>query len=207
MVIVITNRKLCFGNFLSRLEQLAQAKPGLIVLREKDLDEEEYTNLAQKVSVICSRCQVPLALHSYPEVAKSLHVSHLHLPLSLLKDRELPSGISQIGTSVHSIQDAITATALGASYLIAGHIYPTGCKPGLPARGLDFLKNICQTVSLPVYAIGGINMQRVPSVLKQGAAGLCIMSELMQCSDPFDRLSGYINLEREIQRKSFLHSL
>ena len=63
-----------------------------------------------------------------------------------------------IGTSVHSVEDAIKAEQLGATYMTAGHIFATDCKKGLPPRGLDFLKNVCDAVEIPVYAIGGINI-------------------------------------------------
>ena len=85
-----------------------------------------------------------------------------------------------IGTSVHSIEQAKEAIALGASYVTAGHIYSTQCKPGLTPRGIDFLKNICQTVQVPVFGIGGIHPDNMQQVLDAGAAGVCMMSEMMR---------------------------
>ena len=97
-----------------------------------------------------------------------------------------------IGTSVHSVEDAIKAEQLGATYMTAGHIFATDCKKGLPPRGLDFLKNVCDTVQIPVYAIGGINIAssegddstlnvpRLKDVMECGAAGGCIMSGMMR---------------------------
>lgn len=85
-----------------------------------------------------------------------------------------------IGTSVHSIEQAKEAVALGASYVTAGHIFSTQCKPGLAPRGIDFLKNICQTVQVPVFGIGGIHPDNMQQVLDAGAAGVCMMSEMMR---------------------------
>lgn len=97
-----------------------------------------------------------------------------------------------IGTSVHSVEDAIKAEQLGAIYMTAGHIFATDCKKGLPPRGLDFLKNVCDAVQIPVYAIGGINIAsserensslnvpRLAEVMECGAAGGCIMSGMMR---------------------------
>ena len=87
--------------------------------------------------------------------------------------------------------------------MTAGHIFATDCKKGLPPRGLDFLKNVCDAVLIPVYAIGGINIAlsddskafdassdydampdisvpRLADVMKCGAAGGCIMSGMMR---------------------------
>ena len=63
-----------------------------------------------------------------------------------------------IGTSVHSVEEAIEAQNLGATYISAGHIFATDCKKGVPPRGLDFLKKVCQTATIPVYSIVGIKL-------------------------------------------------
>ena len=91
-------------------------------------------------------------------------------------------GFRQIGSSVHSVEDALKAESLGADYLTAGHIYTTDCKKGLPPRGLVFLEEVCRRVSIPVYAIGGIkiNEKQLQEVMDCGAKGGCIMSGMMQ---------------------------
>lgn len=87
-----------------------------------------------------------------------------------------------IGCSVHSVEEAIEAKRLGAAYITAGHIYATDCKKALAPRGLGFLKDVCQSVSIPVYAIGGIGIDdgRRQEVKQYGAKGSCIMSAMMK---------------------------
>ena len=82
-------------------------------------------------------------------------------------------------------------TSVGAHCLVAGHIFSTACKPGLPPRGIGFLRAVCQSVSIPVFAIGGMSAERVSEVMGAGAAGICVMSELMTCSDPGNRIREY----------------
>ena len=100
-------------------------------------------------------------------------------------EKKLPEGVKEkfqrIGTSVHSVEDAKEAERLGVSYMTAGHIYVTDCKKGLAPRGLGFLKDVCSTVNVPVYAIGGIKFdEKQWEELKQnGASGGCFMSGLM----------------------------
>lgn len=140
---------------------------------------------------------------------------YIHLPLPILEayvkknvSGNISTGMSKstdnyqqffkvIGTSVHSVEDAIKAEQLGATYMTAGHIFATDCKKGLPPRGLDFLKNVCDAVEIPVYAIGGINIAsndnstaydamphisvpRLADVMECGATGGCIMSGMMR---------------------------
>jgi len=73
---------------------------------------------------------------------------------------------------------------MGAAYLIAGHIFQTDCKKEVPPRGLDFLKQVCESVSIPVFAIGGITQFNVNDALKAGTDGICVMSHLMTCENP-----------------------
>ena len=96
--------------------------------------------------------------------------------------KEVKEQFQTIGTSVHSVEDAKEAEELGVSYMTAGHIYVTDCKKGLAPRGLGFLKAVCSTVSVPVYAIGGIKFdEKQWEELKQnGASGGCIMSAMME---------------------------
>ena len=88
----------------------------------------------------------------------------------------------KIGVSVHSAEEAREAVRLGTSYLTAGHIFATDCKKGVPPRGLEFLKGICELAPVPVYGIGGIRLdpEQIREVLAQGAAGACIMSQMMR---------------------------
>lgn len=169
-------------SFLARLERIAAAHPAAIVLREKDMEEGDYEALAREVQAICRRHQVPFIAHTYARVAAQLGAGALHLPLPLLRRlRESREALpAHLGTSCHSLEDVREAERLGCSYLIAGHIYATTCKPGLPPRGLAFLHEVTAAAHLPVYAIGGITPARLKEVREAGAAGGCAMSSLMR---------------------------
>ena len=107
-ILCITNRKLCKEDFLTRIETIAAAHPKAIVLREKDLSEEEYKTLAEKVMYICKNYKVPCILHSFTKVAIALHAKAIHMPLPLLRNmtsRE-KSFFKIIGASCHSLDEA-----------------------------------------------------------------------------------------------------
>ena len=182
-LICITNRKLCSNNFLDQIEMIASAHPKAIVLREKDLSEKEYEQLARQVMQICQKHGTQCILHSFSNVATTLGATAVHMPLPLLQKMtpQEKSHFQIIGASCHSLEEAKEAQNLGCTYITAGHIFLTDCKKGLPGRGLPFLEEICKTVRIPVYAIGGISSQNMESVRKTGAAGACIMSGFMWC--------------------------
>ncbi len=184
-ITVVTNRKLSVRPFLEQIEILCKKRPERILLREKDLEQEAYTRLAGKVKEICDIYQVPFYCHTYREAAVKTEAAGLHLSLPVLRSTGGAEDLEKtaVGCSVHSVQEAEEAAALGADYLIAGHIYTTECKKDLPPRGVKFLREVCQAVSLPVYAIGGIRLDQIQieKTLAAGAMGVCIMSEAMTC--------------------------
>ena len=192
-ILSVTNRKLCREDFLSRIERIAAANPAGIILREKDLSEEEYRSLAEQVLNICRKQETLCILHSFYETALELECDSVHLPLPVLMGMK-PGKRKKfriLGASCHSAEDAVLAEKMGCCYLTAGHVFETDCKKGLPGRGMDFLEQVCRSVSVPVYAIGGITAAHMGRIRQAGAAGACVMSGLMTCEDPKEYLEGF----------------
>lgn len=185
-LLAVTNRKLCAGSLPEQLEIICSSehKPDAVILREKDLAAAEYNQLAQEAAKICAAYHVQLILHSFWKTAMELDCKNIHLPLAVLQTSEFQhyrNKFQLIGASIHSMEEAQQAAALGANYLTAGNIYVTSCKVGLPGRGLVWLSEICKEIKLPVYAIGGISLkgEQFDDLQKSGASGACIMSEFM----------------------------
>lgn len=190
-IIAVTNRALCREDFLTRLCRLAEAGVDAILLREKDLSPAAYEALAQTCRDSLASYPVRLILHTHIDVLHRLDMRHLHLPFAaLLSLPALPAEV-RVGVSVHSMRQASQAENLGVCSLIAGHIFPTACKAMLAPRGLAFLREVCDCTSLPVYAIGGITSATLPGVRRAGAAGVCLMSEMMTCPDPASLLRAF----------------
>lgn len=189
-ILCVTNRKLCGGDFFLQIEKIAEARPKGIILREKDLTESEYLKIAEKTIGICEKYGTDCILHMFINAAKELGKKKIHLPLGVFRkmtneDRDF---FEVIGVSCHSEEDAEKAEKSGASYITAGHIFETDCKKGLSGRGLGFLENVCKSVGIPVYAIGGISPDNINEIIDSGAAGACIMSGIMNCGNPKEYL-------------------
>lgn len=169
---------------IERLTKLTELRPQSVILRAKALDKAAYRTLALQAQQSCKVTGIPLILHSDWQLAHDIGISKLHLPLALL--RQMPAckrtHFTWLSTSVHSVEEAIEAQALGATVLIAGHIYTTQCKASLAPRGLGFLQAVCSAVSLPVYAIGGIGFDAAQhaELKANGARGACVMSAYMR---------------------------
>ena len=198
-ILCVTNRTLCREDFLTRLERIAACHPAGIILREKDLSPDEYRALAAQVMALCERYDVPCILHSFVDTALELRSAAIHLPLHILREMtpEQKSQFRTIGASCHSTEEAAEAQRLGCTYITAGHIFETACKAGRQGRGLDFLKTVCGSVSIPVYAIGGISADNLRSVRGAGAKGACVMSGLMGCEDPETYLASFPTVQED----------
>ena len=201
-LVCITNRKLCETSFIETIKNILSKdnlldannltteivtdsnlpKPDMIILREKDLSEEEYFEVAKEIKPMCEDAGVELVIHTHVNVAKKLGIKSIHLPFDklIMLTEEDKVYFENIGTSVHSLDDLKKAISIGATYVLAGHIYDTDCKKGLPGRGIEFLQQICNNASVPVIAIGGINLNRLKEVEVAGASGAAIMSGYMK---------------------------
>lgn len=166
-----------------------------IVLREKDLSESSYKSLYKNILKISSKYNIDIFAHYYYKDALYMEGGKIHLPPYIFEEicekinseekdnKSLDKFFKcykEIGVSVHSIDEAKRAESLGASYLTFGHIFETDCKKGLEPRGLKLLRELCSSVEIPIYAIGGITPQNAYLAVENGAKGVCIMSGIMK---------------------------
>lgn len=184
--IAITNRALVQGDFLEQMQKVIHLHPHAVILREKDLSDDAYEALAEKILGLCEAEGVRCFLHSRIAVARNLGCRRIHLSVLVLEAMSeeerigLKHDFAEISVSCHSLEDVDIAVKNGATQIILGTIFETECKKGLKGRGLGFVEAICKSCPLPVYAIGGISLERLPQVRKAGAAGGCMMSGFMK---------------------------
>lgn len=193
-ILCVTHRHLCVEDFNVRMQKIVHLRPFAVVLREKDLVEEEYEILLNTIIPLCK--DVPLFVHRYIDLAIK---NSLGVQISFQQYQEMDEISTPLGISIHSIEEAQyiahDVRSLNISHVVAGHIFNTDCKKGLPPRGLKFLSHVCEILnplSIPVYGIGGITPTRMPDIMGTGANGAALMSSLMNCKDPrelFDEFS------------------
>ena len=196
---IISNRKLCENeNLEKQIEKIFSAYERKIILknfdivaltlREKDLNKNEYLKLIEKVYPICQKYKINLILHQNYDLNldDKYKIDGIHLSYSIFKSlnqnikAELIKKYKRIGVSIHSLEEAKDVESLGASYVIAGHIFETDCKKGLEPRGLKFVKDLSSTLTIPIFTIGGIDEKNSLSVINSGAFGVCMMSSIMK---------------------------
>ena len=196
---IISNRKLCENeNLEKQIEKIFSAYEKKIILknfeivaltlREKDLNKNEYLKLIEKVYPICQKYKINLILHQNYDLNldDKYKIDGIHLSYNIFKSlnenikAELIKKYKRIGVSIHSLNEAKEAESLGASYVVAGHIFETDCKKGLEPRGLKFIEDLSSALTIPIFAIGGIDEKNSQSVINSGAFSICMMSTLMK---------------------------
>lgn len=161
-VAAITNHELASTNYWDQLEQIAASDVDFIVLREKNLTEEEYTDYAKRALRLCSIHQKTCVLQHFGKAAIRLHIPRFQCSLPYLETHSsLLYYMTTLGVSVHTVEEAIKAEQLGATYLMASHVFPTACKPSDPPIGVDTVEAICKAVKIPVYALGGVTPKTI----------------------------------------------
>lgn len=186
--ICITNRLLCENDFFEQIENICKQNLYALILREKDLDDKTYEEFAVKCNDICTKSNVLFFINTKINIAQKLKIKNVQVSFeNFIINKESLNSFDTVAVSVHSLSEALTVQKFVEEtsqniFLIAGHIFETDCKKGLEPRGIEFLKEICANVEIPVFAIGGINQNTIKQLKGINIEGVCLMSELMKKS-------------------------
>lgn len=173
--------------FLRTVEEALRGGVTLLQLREKEKSAREYMELAGKVREICDSYGVPLLIDDRVDVAAAVgaagvHVGQSDIPVAAARKILGPDKI--VGATAKTVAQALEAWRQGADYLGVGAIYPTTTKVKTILTKVSTLKEICETVPIPVNAIGGLNAGNMDVLEGSGIAGICVVSAIMKSEDP-----------------------
>ena len=184
---LVTNRyQDSLESFLEKVEMACRSGVTIIQLREKNLTTNQYYHLAKQVKEITDAYQVPLIIDDRLDVclaidAAGLHIGDDELPVSVARKVLGPEKI--LGVTAKTVKRALEAETSGADYLGTGAIFPTTTKENAPITLISTLKTICQTVAIPVVAIGGLTSENIDQLSGTGIAGVAVVRDLMQAED------------------------
>ena len=184
---LVTNRyQDSLESFLEKVETACRSGVTIIQLREKNLTTNQYYQLAKQVKEITDAYQVPLIIDDRLDVclavdAAGLHIGDDELPVSVARKVLGPEKI--LGVRAKTVERALEAETSGADYLGTGAIFPTTTKENAPITLISTLKTICQTVAIPVVAIGGLTSENIDQLAATGIAGVAVVRDLMQAED------------------------
>lgn len=162
----------------------SQAGVKAVQIREKNLSALELFNLSRRIRTICEPAKTKVLINDRADIAQASHADGVHLtsqsiPADVIR-RSFPS-LSLVGGSTHSIEEAQGAEEAGCDFVLFGPIFETPAKVAYgPPRGLTELRSLTKSVSIPVFAVGGINADRVGVCMEYGAWGVAVISSIMK---------------------------
>jgi thiamine-phosphate pyrophosphorylase len=193
---LVTDPRLPRAQLLAVVRAAAENGADWVQVRDRRASARELFDLARAVVTLCRPRGVRVAVNDRIDVALAVGADGVQLG-----GRDLPVGVARelvgdpavggskrfhlnIGVSVHSIESAAQVAAEGADWITFGHVFPTSSHPDEAPRGVAALAQAVQAVHIPIIAIGGIGIGQVAAVMRAGAAGIAVISAILDAPDP-----------------------
>jgi thiamine-phosphate pyrophosphorylase len=171
------------------VEQMIEGGVDLIQLRGKTKSINELANLAAELHELTAKFSTPLIVNDYAEIVARVSVEGVHVGQdddSIEVARQKAAHDILVGKSTHSLQQAHSAEQEGADYIGFGPIFATPTKPGYAPIGLEDIERVHAEVDLPIFCIGGINIDNLQSVIDAGAKRVVMVSALLKAHSIVD---------------------
>ena len=169
-----------------QVEKSVKGRVTFVQLREKKLDEESFLQEAIEIKELCKKYNVPFVINDNVDIAIKMDADGVHVGQSDMEAGDVRKKLGPdkiIGVSAQTVEQAILAEKHGADYLGVGAVFPTGSKDDAEDVPFETLKAICEAVSIPVIAIGGITKDNVKELAGSGICGIAVISAIFASKD------------------------
>ena len=186
-IYLVTDEKACLGkDFYACIEEAIKGGVKIVQLREKNISTKDFYEKALKVKEICKNYGVLFIINDRLDIAQAVGADGVHLGQSdmpIEKAREILKDKFLIGATARNIEEAKKVELLGADYIGSGAIFGTSTKDNAKKLEMEELKKIVTSVKIPVFAIGGININNVGILKNIGLQGICSVSGILSEKD------------------------
>mgnify|MGYP001179532920 CR=1 FL=1 len=187
LLYAVTDRHWLNGETLyQQVEKALKGGVTFVQLREKELDKEDFLSEALSIKKLCREYGVPFVINDSVEVAIASGADGVHVGQSDMEADDVRAMIGPdkiLGVSTETVEEAILAEKRGADYLGVGTVFPTGSKDDAIPVTHETLKTICDAVSIPVIAIGGITAGNLKELSGSGICGIAVISAIFGQKD------------------------
>ena len=170
-------------------------------IREKDLDEDTFEQEAQSLKKLCAEYHIPFVVNDSVEIALEIDADGVHVGQSDIKGRDIRSMIGNdkiLGISAGTVEEAIAAEKAGADYIGVGAVFGTSTKKNARYLTVEKLKEISESVSIPVVAIGGISASNIMELKSSGVDGVAVVSAIFAAGNPGEATAELLKLSKEM---------
>ncbi|MCI9363177.1 MAG: thiamine phosphate synthase [Oscillospiraceae bacterium] len=188
------------GTLSDAVEAALRGGATMVQLREKSLTQADFLQEAKTLAALCARFQIPFLINDNLEIALACNADGVHVgqdDMDPQKARALLGPGKILGVSAHTVQQALAAEKTGADYLGVGAVFSTSTKQDAASVPLETVREICQAVSIPVVAIGGISADNILSLQNSGVVGAAVVSALFAAEDIFSAAQNLSRLTKE----------
>ncbi|SUY44945.1 thiamin-phosphate pyrophosphorylase [Clostridium putrefaciens] len=184
---LVTDRDLLKNTDLyAAVEEAIKGGVTLVQLREKDLTTLEFYNTALNIKKVTDKYNIPLIINDRMDIALAVNASGVHIG-----QKDMPCTIARkilgndkiLGVSATTLSQAIKAEKEGADYIGVGAIFHTSTKQDAKPVSIDMLKEIKETLSIPVVAIGGITIKNIHQLDSSNIDGIAVVSDILGKED------------------------
>ena len=187
LLYAVTDRSWLGTDTLAKQVEMAlKGGATFVQLREKHLDHDAFLAEALEVKALCKKFSVPFVINDNVALAKEIDADGVHVGQSDMEAGDVRKKLGPdkiIGVSAQTVEQAILAEKHGADYLGVGAVFPTGSKDDAEDVPFETLKAICEAVSIPVIAIGGITKDNVKELAGSGICGIAVISAIFASKD------------------------
>lgn len=170
-------------------------------IREKDLDEAAFEKEAAELKQLCASYHTPFVVNDSVEIAMEIDADGVHVGQSDIKGRDIRSMIGEnkiLGISAGTVEEAVAAEKAGADYIGVGAVFSTSTKKNARNLTIEKLKEISESVSIPVVAIGGIGISNIMKLSGSGVDGVAVVSAIFAAEDPGKATSDLLELSKRM---------
>lgn len=188
------------GTLSDAVEAALRGGATMVQLREKSLTQEDFLQEAKMLAALCARFQIPFLINDNLEIALACNADGVHVgqdDMAPQKARALLGPGKILGVSAHTVDQALAAEKTGADYLGVGAVFSTATKQDAASVPLETVREICQAVSIPVVAIGGISADNILSLQNSGVVGAAVVSALFAAENIFSAAQNLSRLTKE----------
>ena len=194
---LVTDKSDDVDKFLKTIEEAIKGGVSVVQIREKTADTLDFYNLALKVKEITTKYNVPLIINDRVDVALAIdadgvHVGQSDMPCEVTRKLVGPDKI--VGVSAATIDEAKKAEKDGADYIGTGAVFPTATKDDAPKITKKELKEVADSIDIPVVAIGGITLENAHELKDTGIKGLSVVSAIMNSDNPKESSQKLLNI-------------
>lgn len=180
---LVTDRKRAGKHRLAwQVEQAVLGGVTMVQFREKEIDRDTEERLVGEVMTVCRKYGIPLIMNDSPEKALRYDLDGVHVgqdDVGVREAKELLGEEKIIGATAHNLEEALQAQREGADYLGVGAVFPSSSKENTIPLSMEELARICQSVSIPVVAIGGLTYENMDILQGSGVDGIAVISALL----------------------------